>query len=241
VRSGSSAAWPAAAAAEDEQNQADLEKLVELIGSPVMQAAVRRGIEEFCGGQRVLKEIYMPLGRKAELVTCNADGGDTLIIDGNAVCPDEGLKAFDDLFEGRGLPAALRRTGVDGTLHRISRTNNPLTHRVTSVAARVGRVIQGHVEALLAPTMGAKLGPLLQGKQSVVIIGPPNVGKTTVLREFARILSESKSEPDPRTGGKAWRQRVVAVIDKSLELGGSGDVPHTALGPVRELGDTSNL
>ena len=53
VRSGSSAAWPATAAAEDEQNQADLEKLVGLVGIPVMQDAVRSAIEIFAprGGQ----------------------------------------------------------------------------------------------------------------------------------------------------------------------------------------------
>lgn len=79
---------------------------------------------------------------------------------------------------------------MDGTLHRISRTVNPISGECTTVAARIGRVIQGHVEALLsAPHTKA----ILQGRKSVLIIGPPNVGKTTVLREFARVLSEERS------------------------------------------------
>ena len=55
-----------------------------------------------------------------------------------------------------------------------------------------------------------------------MLIGPPNVGKTTVLREMARLLAED-------------RTRVVAVVDKSLEIAGSGDVPHSSVGNARVL------
>jgi stage III sporulation protein AA len=124
-----------------------------------------------------------------------------------------------------GLPDKLRRTGVDGTLHRISRTVNPISGECTTVAARIGRVIQGHVEALLST---AHTKGVLDGRKSVLIIGPPNVGKTTVLREFARVLSEERTS-------SGQRHRVVAVVDKSLEIAGSGNIPHSSIGPCRVL------
>ena len=88
------------------------------------------------------------------------------------------------------------------------------------MAARVGRVIEGHVEPMLSKIPHSEA--VLQGRLSVMIIGPPNVGKTTVLREMARLLSVD-------------RTRVVAVVDKSLEIAGSGDIPHSSVGYARVL------
>ena len=64
---------------------------------------------------------------------------------------------------------------------------------------------------------------VLQGRVSTMIIGPPNTGKTTVLRELARLLAEDRS-------------RVVAVVDKSLEIAGSGDIPHDSVSTPASLG-----
>ena len=69
---------------------------------------------------------------------------------------------------------------------------------------------------------------MLRGAKSVLIIGPPNVGKTTVLREMARLLSEGRNK-------NSQRHRIVAVVDKSLEIAGSGNVPHSSIGPCRVL------
>ena len=60
------------------------------------------------------------------------------------------------------------------------------------------------------------------GGGGLLLVGPPNVGKTTVLRELARLLSMGQD-------------RVVCVVDKSLEIGGSGEVPHPAIGNCRRL------
>src|SRR3990172_9542327 len=55
---------------------------------------------------------------------------------------------------------------------------------------------------------------------SILLLGRPGVGKTTMLREAARILAEDK--------------RVV-IVDTSNEIAGDGDVPHPAIGKARRM------
>jgi nucleoside-triphosphatase THEP1 len=61
---------------------------------------------------------------------------------------------------------------------------------------------------------------LVESSQSVLLLGRPGVGKTTLLREAARVLAEKK--------------RVI-VVDTSNEIGGDGDVPHPAVGRARRM------
>ena len=219
-------AWPASAPLaqlEHATNMTDVETLFSIIQDDAVRNQLIQISAEQLKASRMVKEVYLPLGRKMELVTCEFDGGRTAIQESDNTMEPEHLAVFTaqcdlaTLFPWRhlrapsalhtlthttrartrrfaGLPDKLRRTGIDGTLHRISRTVNPISGECTTVAARIGRVIQGHVEALLDTphTKG-----VLQGRKSVLIIGPPNVGKTTVLREFARVLSEERST---RTG-----------------------------------------
>ena len=200
-----------------------VQSLVEKVNCEASREQLMALSAEQLAQKRMLKEIYLPLGRFMELVTCDAlTGGQPEIIQSDNRMGPEHLTTFTDLFDG--LPDGLRRTGIDGTLHRISRTLNPITRECTAVAARVGRVIQGHVEAMLRPTQPA----VLTGSKSVLIIGAPNVGKTTILREMARLLSEDRN-------ARGQRQRIVAVVDKSLEIAGSGNVPHPSIGPCRVL------
>ena len=201
-------------------NQADLRKLIDTIPDETIRDALIdacAAVENDAEG-RLVKEIYLPLGRRAELVTSGILGGSTRIQESDQEMSAEHLVGFTALFDA--LPVALRRTGISATLHRISRTINPVTQNITSVAARIGRVIEGHVQPMLAAVPHSD--GIAKGRLSVMLIGPPNVGKTTVLREMARLLAED-------------RTRVVAVVDKSLEIAGSGDVPHSSVGNARVL------
>jgi nucleoside-triphosphatase THEP1 len=94
-------------------------------------------------------------------------------------------------------------------------TRNP--ERVIGVAVRVGRSLQGLLETM---AWGSFLKDLADSKQSLLLIGKPGVGKTTVLRQIARILSEQA-------------HLEVVVVDKTCEIAGDGDMPHPAIGQSR--------
>ncbi|XP_058194470.1 uncharacterized protein ycf45 isoform X1 [Rhododendron vialii] len=104
------------------------------------------------------------------------------------------------------------RAGIEGTLHRISAIRNR-EGKVVGLTCRVGRAIRGHIDMVQ---------DLLQYGKSILFVGRPGVGKTTVMREIARVLSEEI-------------QKRVVIVDTSNEIGGGGDVPHPAIGGARRL------
>lgn len=102
------------------------------------------------------------------------------------------------------------RAGLERTLHRISAIRNRRGH-IVGLTCRVGRAVYGTTDILK---------DLIESGKSLLLLGRPGVGKTTILREAARILSDSK--------------RVV-IVDTSNEIGGDGDVPHPAVGKARRM------
>ena len=104
------------------------------------------------------------------------------------------------------------RAGIERTLHRISVMRNRAGEPV-GLTCRVGRAVYGSVRLI---------EDLISSGKSVLILGRPGVGKTTILRETARVLSDE--------AGK----RVV-VVDTSNEIAGDGDVPHPAIGQARRM------
>jgi stage III sporulation protein SpoIIIAA len=102
------------------------------------------------------------------------------------------------------------RAGLERTLHRIAAIRNRGGH-VVGLTCRVGRAVYGTTDIVK---------DLIESGKSLLLLGRPGVGKTTILREAARILAESK--------------RVV-VVDTSNEIGGDGDVPHPAVGRARRM------
>lgn len=102
------------------------------------------------------------------------------------------------------------RAGMERTLHRISAIRNRRGN-VVGLTCRVGRAVYGTINII---------EDLINSGESILILGKPGVGKTTMLREAARILSEKK--------------RVV-IVDTSNEIGGDGDVPHPAVGAARRM------
>ncbi len=104
------------------------------------------------------------------------------------------------------------RAGIERTLHRISAIRNR-TGEVVGLTCRVGRAVFGTV---------AMVRDLLDTGQSLLLMGRPGVGKTTALREIARVLADDL-------------QRRVVVIDTSNEIAGDGDIPHPAIGRARRM------
>lgn len=105
------------------------------------------------------------------------------------------------------------RGGIPRTLHRISAIRNR-TGDVIGLTCRVGRAVFGTVD-IVKDTLTAD-------QKSILLLGPPGVGKTTLLREAARVLADEHGK------------RVI-VVDTSNEIAGDGDIPHPAIGRARRM------
>jgi len=118
-----------------------------------------------------------------------------------------------DAIAGRvGTFSADNRAGVEGTLHRIAAIRNR-QGRIIGLTLRVGRAAHGIVEPI---------HDVVAAGRSLLLLGRPGVGKTTLLRETARVLAD---ECDRR----------VVIIDTAGEIAGDGDIPHPAIGSARRM------
>ena len=104
------------------------------------------------------------------------------------------------------------RAGIERTLHRISAIRNRKGHTV-GLTCRVGRAVFGTIKIIL---------DLVQSGKSVLLLGRPGIGKTTMLREVARVLADD------------LKKRVI-IVDTSNEIAGDGDIPHPAIGHARRM------
>jgi len=116
------------------------------------------------------------------------------------------------VVERLGIFGGDNRAGIERTLHRISAIRNR-SGEIVGLTCRVGRAVFGTV---------AMVRDLLDSGESLLLMGRPGVGKTTALREIARVLADDLGK------------RVV-VIDTSNEIAGDGDIPHPAIGCARRM------
>ena len=176
----------------------DLERLLALLPDPVREALHPPERRD------QLLEVVLDLGRLPEAR-----------YPGQAVALGEVALSREDLdatVARLGCFGADNRAGIERTLHRISAIRNRRGD-VVGLTCRVGRAVFGTV---------ALVRDLLDGGQSLLLMGRPGVGKTTALREIARVLADDL-------------QRRVVVIDTSNEIAGDGDIPHPAIGRARRM------
>jgi stage III sporulation protein SpoIIIAA len=151
-----------------------------------------------------LIEVVLDLGRLPEARFSDR----AVYIRDNPVTQDE----IQHCIERVGMFSSDNRAGIERTLHRISAIRNR-TGDIIGLTCRIGRSIFGTI---------VMIRDLVETGQSILLLGRPGVGKTTALREIARVLADD------------FGKRVV-IIDTSNEIAGDGDVPHPAIGRARRM------
>ncbi|MFN2217321.1 MAG: AAA family ATPase, partial [Anaerolineae bacterium] len=174
----------------------DLDALLEVV-PPEIAEALRK---ENHGDD--LLEVVMDLGRVPEARFLKGE----VTLSKREITQEE----IDFVVNRVGQFTTDNRAGIERTLHRISCIRNRQGD-VVGLTLRVGRAVYGTIDIIY---------DLLESGKSILLLGRPGVGKTTLLREAARVL-----------GGK---KRVV-VVDTSNEIGGDGDIPHPAIGRARRM------
>jgi len=176
----------------------DLEALL-----AVIPPWVREQIERVANVSSLV-EVVLDLGRRPE-----ARFPDHAI----SLSPDPVGREDVDYVTGRvGLFTQDNRAGIERTLHRISALRNRVGD-IVGVTCRVGRAVYGTVDIVR---------DVVESGQSVLLLGRPGVGKTTLLREAARVLAD---DLDKR----------VMIVDTSNEIAGDGDIPHPGIGRARRM------
>ncbi|XP_039005068.1 protein SEEDLING PLASTID DEVELOPMENT 1-like [Hibiscus syriacus] len=151
-----------------------------------------------------LIEVVMDLGRKP---LARFPSGDWIISDQPVKHEDlvHAISKVGDFSDDN-------RSGIDRSLHRISAIRNRKL-QIIGLTCRVGRAASGSAEII---------HDLVEGGGSILVIGPPGVGKTTLIREIARMLADE-------------HMKRVVIVDTSNEIGGDGDVPHEGIGRARRM------
>jgi len=179
-------------------NTDDLQKLLDILPLEIRQALEYHPLRDN------LVEVVMDLGRLPEARFPNQAEylSDTPI----------SQEQLNECIQRVGEFGGDNRAGIEKTLHRISAIRNR-TGKIIGLTCRVGRAVYG--------TIGM-IRDLVETGRSILMLGRPGVGKTTALREIARVLADELNK------------RVV-IIDTSNEIAGDGDVAHPAIGRARRM------
>ena len=151
-----------------------------------------------------LIEVILDLGRPPEARFLNRE----VVLDQREVTDED----IEYVITRIGSFGDDNRAGIERTLHRISAIRNR-KGRIVGLTLRVGRAVFGTIKII---------EDLVETGKSILLLGRPGVGKTTMLREVARVLADD------------FRKRVI-IVDTSNEIAGDGDIPHPAIGHARRM------
>jgi len=162
-----------------------------------------------------IQDSLREIGRPSELIEVVMDLGrlpEARFTDGEVYLSTDEISVDDvrNVIDKIGAFGSDNRAGIERTLHRISAIRNR-KGLVIGLTCRVGRAVYGVIEIIQ---------DIVLSEKSILLLGRPGVGKTTLLREAARVLSDKK--------------RVV-IVDTSNEIAGDGDIPHPAIGRARRM------
>jgi stage III sporulation protein SpoIIIAA len=167
----------------------------------VLPPHVRDALRQANRGDELI-EIVLDLGRKPE---ARFTDGELTLSETEVTRAD-----LDYVVERIGQFTDDNRAGIERTLHRISAIRNRQGD-IVGLTCRVGRAVYGTIDIIQ---------DIVESGQNILLLGRPGVGKTTLLREAARVLAEN---------------RRVIVVDTSNEIAGDGDIPHPAIGQARRM------
>src|SRR5881398_2311969 len=177
---------------------AELDQLFQAL-PPHINRAVKR-----LDHQGLLLEVVLDLGREPEARFPDHE----VILDETPVTSED----LEFVSSRVGSFGDDNRAGIERTLHRISAIRNR-SGQIVGVTCRVGRAITGTIDIIKDMVIGGK---------SILLLGRPGIGKTTMLRECARVLADE------------MKKRVI-IVDTSNEIGGDGDIPHPGIGRSRRM------
>ncbi|GET42958.1 R3H domain-containing nucleic acid-binding protein [Microseira wollei] len=176
----------------------DLNKLLD-----ILPAEIRQPLEKHHLLNRLV-EVVMDLGRRPEA----RFPGKTEYLSEKPVSRED----LNYSIQRVGNFSGDNRAGIEQTLHRISAIRNR-SGEIIGLTCRIGRAVFG--------TIGM-IRDLVETGKSILMLGRPGVGKTTALREIARVLADEL-------------EKRVVIIDTSNEIAGDGDIPHPAIGRARRM------
>ena len=178
--------------------ETDLEEVIEKLPPRIAERLVNREDSD------ELLEVVLDLGRAPE----------ARFPDDTVVLSEREIDLNDIEYVTRNISpfGADNRAGIERTLHRISAIRNR-TGKVVGLTVRVGRAVYGTIRII---------EDIVRTGESILLLGKPGVGKTTMLRDVARVLADD--------AGK----RVV-IVDTSNEIAGDGDIPHPGIGTARRM------
>lgn len=169
----------------------------------VLPTAVRERLEKTEGVEHLL-EVVLDYGRPAE-----ARYRDRVSRMEDIIVSE---KDIDFVTKSIGEFGTDNRAGIERTLHRISCIRN--RHgKVVGLTCRVGRALEGTIDII---------DDIIRSGKSILLLGKPGIGKTTKLREVARVLADEAG-------------RRVVIVDTSNEIAGDGDIPHPGIGAARRM------